>query len=651
MRVSYNARVSEEKSRTGAKPLLERLGEEAAALPAGPGVYLMKGGRGEVLYVGKAKSLKDRVRTYFRGGRGGRGGDGRSQIAYLLRRVRKLDFVVTRTEKEAIILENTLIKKHKPRYNIVFRDDKTYAHVKLSVKDEWPRLYVVRRPRKDGSKFYGPYASAHSLRQTLETLQEVFPLRTCSDHELASRRRPCLEYEIGRCLAPCVGKIGAPEYAGLVRQVDLYLSGRREQLLKQMEQEMRAASEARNYEHAAEIRDRVAAIRRTLERQQVWKMDDVDRDAFALVEVGEEVWVQGVFVRGGSVVESRGFAIQRRGFDLPEVVSQFLPQFYADENHVVPEEVLLPVLGEGMEALEEWLGEKRGGKVKISVPRRGDRRELLEMAENNAREAAARRYEAAERQERVLKELQEKLFLRRLPRRIECFDISHLQGDAAAASMVVFVNGEPDKSLYKKFELRGVPAGDDYAALSQVLTRRFLRALPKDVGEPVPSGWELPDLIVVDGGKGQLGILEEVLKALEMPGRPDCPDHVSLAKSRVLGPGSKAGDFGKSDERVFAPGAEGPLVLAQDSAPLHLLSHLRDESHRFALAYHRKLSAKLKFHSVLDDIPGIGKKRRIALLKHFGSVEGIRKAAREDLEKAPLLNKRAAGALWKHFRG
>ncbi|MEW6775728.1 MAG: excinuclease ABC subunit UvrC [Bdellovibrionota bacterium] len=621
---------------------LAALGKQAGEFPTDPGVYLMRGSRGEVLYVGKAKSLRSRVRSYFQ-----RGGDGRFQIAYLLRRVRSLEFVVTRTEKEAIILENTLIKKHKPPYNIVFRDDKTYLHVKLSTKDDWPRVYLVRRPRKDGSKHYGPYASAMSLRETLEVLQGAFPLRTCTDTEFRNRTRPCLEYEIGRCLGPCVGLVDKEKYGQMVRQVDLYLSGKREEVVREIEREMKKASDTQEYEKAARLRDRAAAMRRTFEKQQVANADGGERDVFALADAGEELWIHGLFVRGGSVVESRGFPVKRLGFEPPEVLSQFLGRFYSDENHSVPEEILLPVPIEDKGALSEWLSERREGKVLIQVPSRGSKKGLLHLAEMNAKEGAQQRTESARRQEAVLENLQKELSLPRLPRRIECFDISHLQGGACVASQVAFVNGVPDKNLYRKYELKDVPPGDDYRAMSQVLSRRYKKVIG---GEETPAEDALPDLIMVDGGKGQLGVLEDVLAALGISKREDAPGRISLAKSRVL-ESKGASDFGRSDERVFVPGNPEPFVLKQNSAPLLLLARLRDESHRFAITYHRKLRGMAKFKSVLDDVRGVGPKRRIALLKHFESIDAIRKASEEELSKAPGMNAAAAKAVWKHFHG
>lgn len=628
------------------KDRLEALAAYAAELPTDPGVYLMRGPRGEVLYVGKAKNLRARVRTYF-----GPKHDGRVHITYLLRRVEKVDVVVTQTEKEAVILENTLIKKHKPRYNIIFRDDKTYLHVKLSVQDEWPRIYKVRRPAKDGSKLFGPYASAYSLKETLETLQRVFPLRTCSDHELRNRTRPCIEFEIGRCLAPCVGKVSHEDYGELVRQVELYLSGRREELMRRLKAEMHEASDRQEYELAAQMRDRLRAIEDTLERQEVVSNDDIDQDVIATQDMGHELWIQILFVRNGNVLETHGYALARQGFELPEILSQFLVQYYSDERHPVPREVLVPCAIEDEEPIREVLEERRGGRVQIVRPQRGHKSALVAMAKKNAQEAVALRYEASERQERVLRQLQKDLDLPRLPRRIECFDISHMQGGNTAASMVAFVNGEPEKRLYKKFEVRGVNPGDDYAAMSHVIARRYRRAIPESPEDEIPEKDALPDLIMVDGGKGQLRMLEEVLGALGITKLENAPARISLAKSRVQGAGNKQAEFGRSDERVFVPGRSEPIVLQQDTAPLHLLAHLRDESHRFAITYHRKLRAKAKFRSALDDIEGIGKKRRTELLKHFGSTSAVKTATLEELEAAPGMNKRVAREVWCHFHG
>jgi excinuclease ABC subunit C len=597
-----------------------------ALMPAQPGVYLMKDREGAVLYVGKAKNLRSRVRSYFR-----KSGDGRYRMQFLIPNVEDIEFLVTDTEKEALILENTLIKQHKPRFNVNFRDDKAYVNLRLDPRERYPRLTVVRRPARDGALYFGPYASSQAVRETLRTLSRIFPLRLCTDHVFNARTRPCLYYQIHRCSAPCVpGYVTDEEYRAIVEQTALFLRGRDEELLKMLYAQMHEASAALRFEEAGRLYRRIRAIERTLERQKVTSAQDRDQDVFGFFREADQVEIQRLTVRGGKLLGGKSDLFSGQLSSDAEILESYINQYYAD-GHEIPEEILLPFELEGRDGLAELLGERRGKRVSVLVPERGEKRGLVAMANKNAELSFRARRERERSQQALLQQLQERLHLRNFPRRIECFDMSNIQGANPVGAMVVFTDGEPDKARYRKFQVKTVRGPDDFASMYEVLSRRYARALEED---------DLPDLIVVDGGKGQLNIAQAVLWELGIEG----PDLISIAKSR-LKPQPGNADKRRTDERLFLPGRKNPVILPANSPALFLLQRMRDEAHRFAITYHKARRAKATVHSALDDLPGIGPKRRRALLQHFGSVRALAEASPEAIQAVAMVSRRLAEAI------
>lgn len=606
-------------------PLIE---EKLEATPARPGVYLLKDARGKVIYVGKAKSLRSRVRSYFRGG------DERHQVRFLMRRVADLETLVTTNEKEALILENNLIKQYKPRYNVRLKDDKSYVSVKVTVRDEWPRILVTRKIRQDGSKYYGPYHSAWSVRETLDTIRKVIPLRTCSDGVFRNRARPCLEYQIKRCLAPCCLAVDPEAYRRHLREAMLLLEGKSDELVRKLRADMEVAAEELRFEEAARLRDRLRAIELTQQRQQIVTHGGADQDVFGLYREGGFVEAQVLFVRGGKLTGHQAYGFDDIELDDDELLESILTQFYQGERYI-PAEVLVPVDLDDAAVRAEVLSERKGARVTFLRPQRGDKVRLLEMAAENAAHGFRERRDADRNREKMAEELQRKLHLRSAPKRIECYDISNIQGTHAVGSMVTFDEGEPDKKRYRRFRIRTVEGSDDFAMMFEVLTRRFRRA--KEEGR-------YPDLVVVDGGKGQLNVAVEVLRELEITE----VDVVGLAKMRVERD-ARAQEVKRSDERVFLPGRKNPVVLRSNSGALFLLQRIRDEAHRFAVSYHRELRGKERLRSPLDDIDGVGPERRKALLRHFGSLTRIRAATVEDIAAVPGIPRSLAEAVHAHF--
>jgi len=606
------------------------LREKVSHFPAGPGVYRMVDAQGKVLYVGKAKDLRARVRTYLRDG-----ADGRPRVRLLMARVADIECVVTDSEKEALILENTLIKRHRPRYNVTLRDDKTYLSLRLDVRSPFPRLTMVRQVKPDGALYFGPYSSARSLRETVDLVQRLFPLRQCSDAEFRQRTRPCLYCQIRGCRAPCCGLVDPPTYRGVVDQVVLFLRGRSGELLAGLRTDMAAAAGRLDFEEAARLRDRVLAIELTLERQKAVTHRPVDRDVVALVREGGEVQVAVLVVRAGNLIDRRAYYFPDLQGEAPEVAAEFLQQYYRGDR-IVPAEVLVgEALGSDEGALlAEWLGEKRGRRVAVTTPKRGEKAALVAMAAENARQLLAERRRTKVGYEAALAELQARLHLPAPPRRLECYDISNVQGREAVGSLVTFLDGFPHKQGYRRFVVRTVAGADDYAMLREVLSRRLARRHAE--------GWELPDLLVVDGGRGQLAVAERALAdaGVAIP-------TAGLAKARALPGSGEAVEH--SPERVFLPGRVNPVVLPRNSSALFLLQRLRDEAHRFAVTHHRQRRSRAGLASTLDAVPGVGGKRRKALLKHFGSLKRVREASPEEVASVPgislALARRIAAAL------
>jgi excinuclease ABC subunit C len=586
--------------------------EKLASVPARPGVYLLKDKQGKVIYVGKAKSLRARVRTYFRGG------DERSQVRFLMQRVADLETLVTANDKEALILENNLIKQYKPRYNIRLKDDKSYLSVKVTAQDRWPRVLVTRKIVKDGGKYFGPYASAYSVRETLDTIRKVIPLRTCSDPVFRNRSRPCLEYQIKRCLAPCCLPVDEQVYQDHLRQATLLLEGKSQQLVKQLTADMQRCADELRFEDAARQRDKIRAIERTQERQQVVSHMGGDQDVFGLYREGGFIDAQVLFVRQGKLTGNQAYAFDDFEFSDDEILAALLTQFYQGSRYV-PDEILVPAVLEDAAVRAEYLSERKGKRVAILRPQRGDKVRLVELATDNAQQAFRERRDVDRQHERMSEELQRKLHLRNAPKRIECFDISNIQGSLAVGSMVTFDEGEPDKSRYRRFRIRSVEGADDVRMMYEVLKRRYTRARQDE---------SYPDLLVVDGGKGQLNVALEVLRELQISDI----DTVGLAKMRVER-APRDTDLARVEDRVFLPGRKNPVLLKRNSSALFLLQRVRDEAHRFAIGYHRGLRRKERLQSALDSIPGIGSERRKRLLRHFGSVQRVREATVEALAK------------------
>jgi excinuclease ABC subunit C len=597
--------------------------------PTSSGVYLMKGEGETILYVGKAKNLRQRLRTYFVAG-----GDGRAHIRFLMNRVREVETIVTDTEKEALILENTLIKKHRPRYNINLRDDKTYVSLRLDLREEFPTLQVVRKVKNDGALYFGPFSSSAAVRETLKEIYRIFPLRHYPLETCRRRRRPCLFHQIGQCSAPCHGLIGAEEYGSLVKGVVALLSGREREVENLLREKMETAARQFRYEEAARLRDQLRAVQQTVERQKVVEAGGGDQDVIGLHREGGEVEAAVLFIRRGKLIGRRSYALEWR-LDEEELLSSFLQQFYGREVFI-PDQILLPFLSQDQEALGEWLSERRGKKVSVLAPRRGWRRDLVEMAGRNALESFRERGSRREARQALLEEIRERLHLARTPRRIECFDISNVQGSLSVGSMSVMTDGEPDKAEYRHFRIRTVAGADDFASLYEVLKRRLTRGVEEGL---------LPDFILIDGGKGQLSVLTAVLGELGLTGQVDA---AGIAKSRVLA-NVRGRAVERSEERFFLPGRKNPVLLRQGSPALFLMERLRDEAHRFAITYHRKLRGKTALKSSLDEVAGVGPARRRALLRHFGSLKKIREAKLEELKAAPGLPESVARAVFLFY--
>jgi excinuclease ABC subunit C len=597
------------------------LAEKVHRLPRDPGVYMFKDKAGKVIYVGKAKNLLARVRNYLRDG-----ADGRYQIRFLTARARDLDYIVTETEQEALILENNLIKKYRPRYNIFLKDDKTYVNLRLNVDHPYPRLTVVRRPRRDRAQYFGPFASAGSVRQTLRMIGRIFPLRTCTDSELERRKRPCLYYHIKRCPGPCVGLVDPQEYAETVSKVKMFLKGKGNQLVKALSDQMDRLSAERRFEQAARVRDQMFAIQRTIEKQRIASPQRVDRDAFAAYRENERIVVQKLSVRDGQVSGGQMYSFDNAVLPTAEHLASFLSQYYQG-GAVVPGEVLVAEEVPDVETLEQYLSDRAKRRVRIVYPKRGERRTLVEMAEKNARSAFAD-YGASQRNRELLEDLQELLSLQRYPRRIECYDISNIHGADSVGSGVSFIDGEPSKSHYRNFKIRTVSGSDDYGMMREVLERRFSRGIKEG---------DLPDLLVVDGGRGQLNVALDVLDRLGV----EAVDAVGIAKVRETDGGRRV----RGKEKLYLPRLPEPLLLEGNSSALYLLERVRDEAHRFAITHHKRLRSKRLGESALDGIPGVGPVLKQRLLEEFGSVTRIRQAPVDVLATVTGVSRRLAQAI------
>ena len=607
--------------------LLQRL----KAVPQRPGVYLFRNDRGQVIYVGKAAALRGRMRSYFGGAT-----SMEPKVRNLRRAIADFEYVVTHTEQEALHLEATLVKRHQPLYNIRLKDDKHYPYLKVDLTDPFPRIYITRRVENDGARYFGPFASAGSVRKTLDVTKKLFPWRTCTMVITGKEPRPCLEYYIHRCIAPCTSYCTPEEYAEVIRQTILFLEGRTEEVLRDLDRQMQEASEALEFERAAHIRDQVRAIQRVTETQTVASTRPADEDIFGLARLEAEAVVQVLFVRGTKLIGTDHFTLDGvKDASDADVLASFLKQFYGSATYI-PRRLQLPFEVSEAELLTSWLSERRGrrpdgrpsGRVHLAVPKRGEKRRLVEMAQTNAREALeqARARWLADRgkTQAALEELQEELNLPEPPRRIECYDISNIQGTNAVGSMVVFLDGQPRPQEYRRFKIRTVQGANDYAMLAEVLKRRFRRATAPaerdgsagadgDQDDAKARAWRtLPDLLIVDGGKGQLTAALDAMRDLGVERVP-------------------AAGLAKRHEELFVKDMTEPIVLPRTSQALYLVQRVRDEAHRFAVTYHRKLRGKRSMQSALDTVPGVGPKRKKALLRKFGSVKAVREAPVDEI--------------------
>jgi len=672
-------------------PAQRTLAEILDRLPTQPGVYLMKDRRGKIIYVGKAANLRNRVRQYFQPA----SGDTRDFVPLLEGIVGDIETVVTSNEKEALLLENNLIKRHQPRFNVKLTDDKNYLVLRLDPRTAWPRLEVVRKMADDGAHYYGPYHSATSCREALRVVNRHFQLRICTDHTLQSRKRPCLQYQIKRCLAPCVLAVPPDAYAEQVRFVGLFLEGKNDELLDDLRLRMKDAAGRTAFERAATLRDQVRALESVLESQRVELDTFADQDVLGFHRAGQAVEIVVLFVRQGKLVGNRAFSFGKQEFPDDEILSSFLGLFY-DLQATPPAEVLLPFAIADAEVKAEWLTEKRQKKVDILTPQRGPRRALVELARKNAASSFVSRRDHGKDTETTLGRLQRRLGLAKIPRVIECYDISHVQGTDPVASMVVFEDGEPAKARYRTYKIKRATGGDDFASMYEVLSRRFRRAREATTED---DPWRLPDLLVVDGGKGQLGVALAAARDVGIDVRPGAGlPIVALAKERdsfaselaettpvVAIPDAASGasaepvanaEPGASTElvanaepatsaepaapapprsaanrpdRVFLAHGKDPIPIGPTSAEMFVLARLRDEAHRFAVGFHRSLRKRRTLRSVLSGIPGVGPIRQRALLRHFGSLKKVGEATLDELLAVSGMTEAAAGAVHAYF--
>ena len=602
---------------------MDEIREKLKTLPGTPGVYMMKDADGIVIYIGKALSLKSRVSSYFQNGRKD------AKTAALVSEIASFDYILTQTEIEALMLEANMIKRYQPHYNILLRDDKHYPYIRIDFNEKFPRVCVTRKVIGDGAKYFGPYIAAHILHDLLDTLNKTFPVRLCKKEITGEKQeRPCLNYELGRCLAPCAGKVSEYDYKRMVGEVADFLAGRYKPLERQLKTDMNEASENMEYEKAATIRDRIDALHRLFDKQKAGFPDLNDKDIFAVYARDDEAVVQALFVRKGEMNHTERFYAKCAGEGNGKVLAHVMGQYYGEVPGIA-KQVYVSTAPDEAELIEKWLTGKRGSKVIVHVPEKGANKKLVDMAAANAKEALTRRLARIAREYDTtlgaLADLQKALGMDTQIDRMECYDISNTQGTDSVGSMVVFAGGKPDKKAYRRFKIKTVVGADDFASMNEVLTRRFKRALQGDAGFA-----DMPTLIVVDGGKGQLSAAYDALLSL---GLEDVP-LISLAKR---------------DEEVFVIGRSEPILLEKNSHAHSLLTRLRDEAHRFAITYHRGLRLKKVEDSVLLKIPHVGERRAKALLKHFETMGDIREAEFDDIVGVPGMDVKSARAVVEYF--
>jgi len=612
----------------------ELIEQQLATLPTKPGVYLMHNLKGQVIYVGKAINLANRVRSYFHAS-----AQENAKTRRLVAEIASLEWIITDSEVEALILEANLIKKYRPRFNVRLKDDKRYPYLKITPED-FPKVLITRRMEQDGGRYFGPYTSTGALRETLDLLRRLFPYRTCDREITGTDAKPCLYFDLKLCLGPCIGAVDRTEYLTMLAQLTEFMEGRTENVMRDLERQIREAAEALHFERAARVRDRLLALRQVTERQKIVTTAALNQDVIALARDENNACVEVFFVRNGKLLGREYFVMEGgAGADDNEIMTAFLQQFYANAA-TIPPEILLPAQVAEAAVLQDWLRTQRGDVVYLNVPHEGAARELLDLAATNATETLTMlkaQWEADKhRNELALQELQTALGLPRAPVRIECYDISTTQGVEVVGSMVVFEHGVAKKSDYRRFKIKTVTGQDDFASMREVLMRRFDRWRRVSSGELKGTrgsqGWgKLPDLVVVDGGKGQLGVAVEVLQAFELQ---DQVPVVGLAKRH---------------EELFKPGESHSLVLEPTDPAILLLRRIRDEAHRFAITYHRQRRQKRGLASQLDEIPGIGPVKRRGLLSHFGSLAAIQSASIEELTQVRGISTTLATVIQQYF--
>jgi len=602
----------------------ENVINKLSRVSTGSGVYIMKDTDGRVIYVGKAGNLRKRLSSYF-----SRNDRKDAKTGALIKKITAFDTIITGTEKEAFILESNLIKRYRPRYNVILKDDKRYPSLRLDVNSPYPNLTIVRKIKKDDCLYFGPYSSAHAVRETLKVINKTFKLRKCKTREPQRRDRPCLNYQMNTCLSPCCLRVNPSDYHEIVNEVVLFLKGKTPDLIRKMKSEMVAVAEIRDYEKAAELRDRVFALEKTLEKQVVVVSDLKDRDVLAVAATSPYSTITMLTVRNGYLRGSRNFNFNETMATKAELMESFIKQYY-EKLHFIPQEILVSVPLESTSMLEDFLRNIKEQKVSIRCPQRGEKNRLVKMAIQNAKTSLDDWVASNMTEQDLLKRLQKRLNLKKFPRRIECFDNSNLSGKIPVAGMVTFENAKPEKSSYRKFNIKSVTEPDDYACMSEVLNRRF------EKGE---GSAPFPDLLMVDGGKGQLNISASVIKDLNLNAAFDI---IAIAK--------KDERRGETRDKIYQPGRSNPVNFGKDQDLLLFLQRIRDESHRFAISFHRRKRTIASMRSFLDTIPGIAGKRKETLLKHFGGIQKIRAASLKELSELPGMNTKVAESVLRTFK-
>lgn len=597
------------------------LNDKLSGTPNDPGVYLMKDAEGKVIYVGKAKNLKKRLSSYFK-----QSGQIDLKTRVLVKKVSSFDTIITRTEKEALILESNLIKQYRPRYNVILKDDKRYPSLRLDIKSQYPGLNIVRKIEKNGAQYFGPFSSSQAVRQTLKIIHKTFKLRKCKTKNFKERSRPCLNYQIGACLAPCCLDVDNKTYNEIVKEVVLFLKGRTPELIKKIKKQMTSAAKDQDYERAAVLRDKIFALEKILEKQVAVTTDFKDRDVIAIADSPEISLIALLFVRGGYLLGKMRFSFTKTMSTKAEMVSAFIRQYY-EKTHFIPQEVLVPIPLEDTCVLEDCLTAINQKKVRILYPRRGEKAQLVKMAAHNAQNSLKDLTASNDAAIDISVRLQKRLRMDKMPERIECFDNSNISGAEPVAGMVVFENGKPNKSLYRKYKIKTVNKQNDYAYMAEILTRRYGKG---EKSKPYP------DLLVVDGGKGHLNIALSIIKKNKLEKNFEM---IGIAKKDVTRE--------ETNDKVYQPGRANPVNFGREGDLLLFLQKIRDEAHRFAISFHRKRRDRKSIHSVFDTVSGIGKKRKKILLKHFGSIDNIRKATLKELVSIPGISRKIAEELKK----